>query len=349
MKKILIVASIPCEKYNCQFGGATVLVRNMLDFMDENNIVYDLVVTNKFVDKKSGEELKYINRIYYIFLFFVKIFFCDTVVFQYSDHAVVHLFPFLQKFSTLMGKKVVLRKFGGSFDSYLSKCKRSAQIRVLKSLQSTNLIFFETKSGINFLKSFDNYSFNISWLPNIRKPYNGKLYTKHFNYRLAFMSHIRDEKGIREILEVAKRLPHEYTIDLFGAIKDPKYLNFNWSDYNVKYHGQISSSDVLELLPTYSLILLPSYKEGYPGIIIEAMSVGVPSIASNIGGIPEIIDNGINGILINPRSASELEAAILSVNDDTFKKYSKNALSSFEHNFNSNTVNKRVIQEILAL
>ena len=54
-----------------------------------------------------------------------------------------------------------------------------------------------------------------------------------------------------------------------------------------------------EMLEKASVFILPSISEGSPNVILEAMSVGVPVVASNVGGIPEIINNGKNGYMFN--------------------------------------------------
>ena len=56
----------------------------------------------------------------------------------------------------------------------------------------------------------------------------------------------------------------------------------------------------LELLKKSDVFILPSYSEGYPNTILEALSVGVLVIASKVGGVPEIIKSGINGFMYNP-------------------------------------------------
>ncbi len=349
MKRLLIVTSVPCEKYNCQYGGATVLSKNMLDYLNVNGVSYDLIITNKFVDKHTGEERAYINRFYYICMLFFKVWFCDIVLFQYSNHAVVKLYPYLLKCIKVLRKKSVLRKFGGSFDTYLEKCSTKSKLNAIEALKNTDLIFFETKAGISHLRSLIGNNTPIVWFPNVRRPTEKKKNPLVFDKKLVFMSHIKDEKGIREVLEVARLLPNEYSIDIYGAIKEEKYQDFNWNEYGVNYHGQISSEMVMTLLPKYSLLLVSSYREGYPGIIIEAMSVGIPSIASDVGGIPEIIKDGYNGRLVKAKSVNSLIQGILSINAENYYLYSKNAITSFEKNFNSEVVNKKVVEEISKL
>lgn len=76
--------------------------------------------------------------------------------------------------------------------------------------------------------------------------------------------------------KVIKKLKIEDSIELLG------------------YHPQPQ-----EMLEKASVFILPSMSEGSPNVILEAMSVGVPVVASNVGGIPEIINNGKNGYLFN--------------------------------------------------
>ena len=92
-------------------------------------------------------------------------------------------------------------------------------------------------------------------------------------------------------------------------------------------------------------MILPSFREGYPGIIIEAFSVGVPVIATNIGGIPEIVENGVNGILIEPKNVEDLTRAIKSINQSNYQPMAENAFDSFK-NFDAEIVNDRIYKII---
>ena len=69
--------------------------------------------------------------------------------------------------------------------------------------------------------------------------------------------------------------------------------------------------NVGDYLAAIDLFILPSNKEGIGGILIDAMEHKVPIIASRVGGIPEIVHDEKNGILIDPRNPDQLKAAIL--------------------------------------
>jgi glycosyltransferase involved in cell wall biosynthesis len=83
----------------------------------------------------------------------------------------------------------------------------------------------------------------------------------------------------------------------------------------VQYKGVLEPSAVIPTLRGYDVVLLPTYHcgEGYPGIVLEAYSVGVPVIATRWRALPEIVEDEICGILIEPRDSEGLARAICRV------------------------------------
>ena len=69
-------------------------------------------------------------------------------------------------------------------------------------------------------------------------------------------------------------------------------------------------------LKNFDIFVLPSLKEGLPYVILEAGLAGLPVIASNVGGIPEIIENGKDGLLVPPADPKELIKAIKKLIED---------------------------------
>lgn len=82
-------------------------------------------------------------------------------------------------------------------------------------------------------------------------------------------------------------------------------------DRSVMFAG--FQNDIEKWLPSLDVFVLPSFTEGTPMALLEAMAHGIPVIASAVGGIPQVIRSGRNGILTEPGSAEEIMQAVLSI------------------------------------
>ncbi|MBN1901100.1 glycosyltransferase [Candidatus Sumerlaeota bacterium] len=104
-------------------------------------------------------------------------------------------------------------------------------------------------------------------------------------------------------------------------------------DENVRFLGYCP--EPAEILAISDAFILPSYWEGCPASLLEAMAFGLPCVASNVGGIPEIIQHGENGLLIPSKDASALSGALLSLfqNQELGKKIARNAYQTFQTRF----------------
>jgi glycosyltransferase involved in cell wall biosynthesis len=97
----------------------------------------------------------------------------------------------------------------------------------------------------------------------------------------------------------------------------------------VKFHGFIAEPEAL--IRQMHLALLPSLGEGIPLSLLEAMSLGLPCIATGVGGIPEIISNDVNGLLIEHHAPETLAKAITKAADPAiYKKLSQGAIDEFK-------------------
>lgn len=75
----------------------------------------------------------------------------------------------------------------------------------------------------------------------------------------------------------------------------------------VKFTGWVGPSGKRALLETAAAFVLPSYDEALPASLVEAMSAGVPPLASAVGGIPEVVQDGVSGLLVAPGDRANLE------------------------------------------
>jgi glycosyltransferase involved in cell wall biosynthesis len=93
--------------------------------------------------------------------------------------------------------------------------------------------------------------------------------------------------------------------------------------------------NVFKSLRKMDLFVLPSRTEGFGIALVEAMATGIPVIATSVGGIPEIVDDNINGILVPPGQPSDLAEAIITLlsNSDLAKKMADNGRQKALTNF----------------
>ncbi len=122
---------------------------------------------------------------------------------------------------------------------------------------------------------------------------------------------------------------------------------------DVKFLGEITDYKILQkLYNSLTFILITSYREGFPVVIMEAMSHGVIPISTNVGGINEHIKNGVNGILINNSNENKIIIDFVNVirdllNDkEKIASISKNAYEYSHLNFQLKEFNKKY-QKIL--
>ena len=83
-----------------------------------------------------------------------------------------------------------------------------------------------------------------------------------------------------------------------------------------RFHLLGAVPDLVEVLPGYDMLVVPSTLDGRPVVILEALACGVPVVASRVGGIPELVHDGRNGVLCEPGDTAAFAAAITSLADD---------------------------------
>jgi len=132
--------------------------------------------------------------------------------------------------------------------------------------------------------------------------------------KILFAGRFEKRKGIMELLKVFQILKKQYPyLELIiagdGALRNEMedYICDNHLE-GVKLIGYIKN--IPSFLGDGDLFVVPSYYEGFGIVIIEAMAVGIPVIATNVTAIPEIIQDGRNGFLIRPRSVKEIVSGI---------------------------------------
>lgn len=145
-----------------------------------------------------------------------------------------------------------------------------------------------------------------------KKKYPTKIIIGHIG---ALVNH---HKGQQYIIEAAKQLAQTHPYFMFvlvGEGKDETQLRqqVNGMD-NIAFIGFVDN--VGDYLAAFDYFIYPSLEEGLGSTILDAMQFSKPIIATKVGGIPDIVRHGYNGLLIEPRNSTELANAILQLHND---------------------------------
>jgi glycosyltransferase involved in cell wall biosynthesis len=87
-------------------------------------------------------------------------------------------------------------------------------------------------------------------------------------------------------------------------------------DGRIVFPGWVDTEAVVHLLAEAHMLVLPSHAEGLPMSVLEAFAAGVPVVCTPVGGLPEVVVDGENGLLVSPGDAASLERAILGLLED---------------------------------
>lgn len=340
MKKdpIRLLIMGPCiNKKNPEIAsGPIVFFDGLKKELTINNIDYIVIDTNK---------KNYANFFIAYFSIMIQLLFkqkSSTYISLHSSQDYMFFGMFIILIGKIFKKRTSLRKFGGEAISTY-ECSKGLKKYYLNYIFShVDTLFFQTKYLVQF---FSKINQNTFWFPNVRKRVIETSIPRTFHKRFVFISHVIPEKGVDEIIEAFQWLDNTYTLDIFGPILDKKYSKEYFFKHNISYLGALEPGEVIKKLNEYDVAILPSYKEGYPGIVIEAYSLGMPVITTSLQAIKEIVDSYKTGILIEPKNANELFDAIMYFNENNYANMSKNAYKKFyEFEFEQQT--KKYLERI---
>lgn len=137
-----------------------------------------------------------------------------------------------------------------------------------------------------------------------------------------FLGRMNAEKGFFDLLEAAAIVSQHIPTfklrcggegDMNDVMSRIKKLGI---DSNVELLGWIGNEERMKLLNSTTIFVLPSYSEGLPMAVIEAMSKGVPVVASSVGGIPDVIEDGKEGFLVRPGDVKGIAQALIRLLED---------------------------------
>jgi glycosyltransferase involved in cell wall biosynthesis len=125
-----------------------------------------------------------------------------------------------------------------------------------------------------------------------------------------YVGRLSEEKGVDTLLEAASRLPLPLKIIGDGALSTDFKKQYGNSTH-IEFMGQMTSEQLFPVVQKSRFLTIPSVcYENNPYSVIEALCMGTPILGANIGGIPELIDTGVNGELFSPGDVNGLQSKL---------------------------------------
>lgn len=142
-------------------------------------------------------------------------------------------------------------------------------------------------------------------------------------FRIVTIGQLQPAKGFHILLDaiaVLVQRSHDLALTIVGDGADRDALTddvtrLGISD-RVTFTGALTQPAVRSVLASADAFALPSLAEGIPVVLMEAMATGLPCVASRITGIPELIDDGVSGLLVTPSDVNELARALACLVED---------------------------------
>jgi len=177
----------------------------------------------------------------------------------------------------------------------------------------------------------------INSLPLKRNDNSKEIIISHFG-------RINDQKGqdlyCRAIKQIVSEGKYDIRAYFGGEIDDKKYFEeikreIKGYEENINYVGKLMHQDVIEIINKSDIVVCTSkYLENLPTILLEALSMGKVVVGSNLGGIPEIIENYKNGLLFEPNNEDDLYQKLkFIISEEKYTSWQQGAIESYNKKF----------------
>lgn len=218
-------------------------------------------------------------------------------------------------------RRTVWHVHGSSFDTYF---------RTARPLERAAIRFGLSKADAVIALS-DSWSAQLAEIEEsarVHVIHNGVNFAKYQVHRagrhspavVLFLGRLGMRKGVYDLIDAAYRLRNERVRVLIAGDGDIDGVRTAVDKANLKgvveILGWVDADRVVELLEDSDIYVLPSYDEGLPMGILEAMAAGLPVVSTPVGGIPDAVIDGVNGYLIQPGDSEGLADRIMRLSAD---------------------------------
>jgi len=188
------------------------------------------------------------------------------------------------------------------------------RINIFYALSDDEALYLREKFGRKRMVRFQTMGIeNDCFKKGDKKKARRKLGLEQKKKYVLYIGRLKTTKGVRELLDAVKIVDKEVELLIMGNGQDnEKYRRYAKQKKieNVKFLGEVYGKEKLLYLDASDCLILPSYTEGAPVVLMEALAKNLPVIATDVGGIRKMIQNGREGLIIRTKSRADIIQAI---------------------------------------
>ncbi len=146
------------------------------------------------------------------------------------------------------------------------------------------------------------------------------LFPRRPRYLVVAAGRLSPEKGFDNLIAAAARIKTQardvgFIVFGEGPLREQLVNQLTRYDLQEQFVLPGFRSDLETVLPAADVFVIPSRTEGLPVVLLEALSAGLPTVATAVGGIPEVVEDRVEGLLVEPNNVEQLAAKILELLD----------------------------------
>ena len=297
-------------------GGITTLISEILKspLKDEFEFIY---IESQAEDYGSLGKAFLAARALAKFVFVCCRLRSETVYIHLGSNASLYRESVFIRLAKIFGKKVFTHFHAGDIGNYYPFQNKFGRKFIRQAIRSSDKIIAVSEESAGQLRNITGAN-NIFVIPNaidtsafkFSERSTGEHRTNQ-TVRLLFVGAIGKLKGEKDLIQALAMLRDRYS-DLkvsflgCGAESLKSYCEQLKVYHLIEFLGAVSMTERIGFFRQADIFVLPTYAEAMPMAIIEAMAAGLPVISTTVGGIPEMIENGVDGLLFAPGDVNAL-------------------------------------------
>lgn len=347
MKKVLM-----CGNHSSNKGGMTSVIEQIMEYdWEKEGIKLSFIPTFK-----PGNVVT--KSIFFLWAY-IKIFFFFLI--ERPDFVHMHMSykgSFTRKYlihrlCRLFGVSDVIHLHGSEFKKWYNDSPTKKQLKIRRLLKESNYFIVLGEKWKKIILEIEPQT-NVRIISNgIRIPKETVQWDEN-ECNMLFLGVLISRKGVHDLINAivllneTKKLNNiRFVIAGTGDEEDALKKQVTDSGLNqfVKFLGWINGTDKYDVMLHSQIMVLPSYNEGLPISILEAISYGMPVISTPVGDIPSAIKDGINGYLVEPGNVQQIANAIEKLSTKScFDDMSFNSRKIAENSFSIDYFYKKLIE-----